>query len=501
MDKAIGKLALVCLFVLIGSLMIHGLYSINQDIGRHIKIGQVIWETKSVPDTNLFSFTVPNHPFVNHHWLSELFFYALSSIVSLKWFIIFKAILNLSAFLIVYTAVRKRSSVSAILLPFFLAAMVFVERTDVRPEIFSYLYLALFLYILIKAKYEARYQWLYALPFIQVLWTNYHIYFVLGPIMTLFFLIDRYAHDRENRQILKTSAIVFGLTCLATLINPSFVTGALEPLNIMRDYGYSIVENQSIFFLTDYGISKFTISVFELSIIALAISFFVALKNGARKITFEALTAITFAILGIYMIRNFGPYSLVLATIGSLNFGYVKSEIKERGLTILYTLATIIILLVTLQVINGNFYAFTASGKKFNLEVPTGADNAVNFIKQNNIRGPVFNNFDIGSFMIWKMWPDEKVFVDGRPEAYGVDFFEKIYKPMQESPETWARLSEEYKINYILFAHTDITPWAQTFLNYIITDKKWAMVYIDNNSVIFLKDTIDNKALISKFRK
>ena len=97
------------------------------------------------------------------------------------------------------------------------------------------------------------------------------------------------------------------------------------------------------------------------------------------------------------------------------------------------------------------------------------------------------------------MWPDEKVFVDGRPEAYGQEFFDKIYKPMQEDPAIWAKLSEQYNVNYILFAYTDITPWAQTFLNRISKDKNWPMVYLDNNSVIFLKNTPINKAIIAKY--
>ena len=71
---------------------------------------------------------------------------------------------------------------------------------------------------------------------------------------------------------------------------------------------------------------------------------------------------------------------------------------------------------------------------------------------------------------------------------------------MQEDPKVWAKLSEQYNINYILFTHTDITPWAKTFLNRISRDKNWPIIYLDSNSVIFIKDTIANKALISKSR-
>ena len=42
---------------------------------QNLKLGKIIWETKTIPNTNLFSYTNPNFPFINHHWLSENIFY------------------------------------------------------------------------------------------------------------------------------------------------------------------------------------------------------------------------------------------------------------------------------------------------------------------------------------------------------------------------------------------------------------------------------------------
>ena len=100
------KIILIVLsFVLIFLFSIHTLTSINQDIGRHLKTGQIIWETKSVPKINLFSFTEPDQPFINHHWLSEVIFYVLSIWIGLKGLIIFKAIVILLAFALIFASV------------------------------------------------------------------------------------------------------------------------------------------------------------------------------------------------------------------------------------------------------------------------------------------------------------------------------------------------------------------------------------------------------------
>ena len=124
---------------------------------------------------------------------------------------------------------------------------------------------------------------------------------------------------------------------------------------------------------------------------------------------------------------------------------------------------------------------------KVSLSIPTGAEKAIEFVKNNNIKGPVFNNFDVGSFLIWKTYPEQKVFVDGRPEAYSQEFFENIYKPMQMDQKIWEKYSKEYGINHIFFDHRDITPWARTFLARISQDKNWERVYLDEYVVIFLK--------------
>src|SRR3989338_9141741 len=69
----------VLIFVLLGSFLVHNFDTIGQDIGRHLKVGEIIWQTKEVPKTNLFSFTEPDFPFINHHWLSEVIFFGIFS--------------------------------------------------------------------------------------------------------------------------------------------------------------------------------------------------------------------------------------------------------------------------------------------------------------------------------------------------------------------------------------------------------------------------------------
>lgn len=526
----------------------HSLNSINQDIGRHLKSGEIIWETKSVYKTNLFSYTEPGHRFINHHWLSEVVFYLLNGLIGLKGLIIFKAGLLTSAFLFIWLGLRKVTSVLIFATIGVLGSLILLSRSDVRPEIFSYLFLSYFLFAICRAKYGNEMRWLYALPFIQIFWTNMHIYFALGPILLFLFLADRVLQGSALRVHARLTLVIFVLTTFAALINPNFISGALAPFTILREYGYSIVENQNIFFLTDYGIQLKDIYLFEISLVVLILSFIAAFKNGQRKNIFELLAALVFVILAGKMIRNFGPYAFIFTSVAAINwssllktsraFGTCGVETLSKGetrlppkrawlvQTLLYGGLVFFLVFFGKNIVNNNLYQWLGNAKRFGLGIPSGAQGGVDFIKNNGLKGPVFNNFDVGSFLIWKLFPSPKeecpiqlsagvvphpaavlvetaagcgVFVDGRPEAYSVEFFEKVYKPMQEDHAVWKELSERYEINYVFFAHTDITPWAQTFLSYISKNPDWPLIYLDNSTVIFIKRTPGNRGVIEKF--
>lgn len=490
---------LVIFFILIGAVFIHGLGSINQDIGRHLKTGEIIWQTKHIPETNLFSYTEPNTPFVNHHWLSEVVFYILNLFINLKGLIIFKAGILFVTFWLLWRSVAKKVEPLPFIIAGLVGLLIMLDRADVRPEIFSYLFLSYFLFAIFQAKYSQKYIWLYATPLVQLAWTNMHIYFILGPMLLGLFAIDRWVnHDPDWRLFTK----ITGLSILVMLVNPNFIQGALAPLTILNNYGYSIVENQSILFLKNYGILLTRINIFILATILFWLSFIPALKKyGFKSYIFEVGAGLAFTILGFDMIRNLGPYAIVYIPIFALNLqSWLFPTFDNYRIKIGAYIIIITICLFSLNaVIYNKFYRWVGSGDSFGLEVSAGAENGVAFIQEHKLAGPVFNNFDVGSYLIWKLYPQQQVFVDGRPEAYSVDFFQKIYIPMQQSPELWKKYSDQYKINYIFFDYHDITPWAQTFLSFISQDKNWPLVYQDDSVVIFVRRTPQNLPLIQRY--
>ena len=108
----------VLLFVLLASFLIHNFDSIGQDIGRHLKVGEIIWQTKEVPKTNLFSFTEPDFPFINHHWLSEVMFFGVFGLAGFTGLILVKTVLVLLAFWLLFSTIKNQTKFWPLIISF-----------------------------------------------------------------------------------------------------------------------------------------------------------------------------------------------------------------------------------------------------------------------------------------------------------------------------------------------------------------------------------------------
>ena len=498
--KHLKILSVALCFLILVLFCIHSFDSINNDIGRHLKLGEIIWQTKAVPHTNLFSFTEPDYPFINHHWLSEVLFYFSYLFVGLKGMIVLKTIIIFLSFLIPYITLRKTShsssdplSLSALLLFVFIIS----ERTEVRPEILSFLFFSIFLSILLSEKYIGRTSLIWILPVLELIWVNLHIYFFIGPLMVFLLLLDSFFNKNlfESR---KRLILLLSLTTLATVFNPNWISGALYPLNVLKDYGYSIAENQSPFFLAKV-VPSLTINIFKLSLFLVIGSFILVIKKLREKL-FEFMLAGFLVFAGVKMIRNFSIYALGMYPLVVLNIDYVTKQfstlssfLRRRVATIsLYAVLLSVLSFFSYQLISNRFYAQQWSKTEFGLGIPSGGNGGIEFIKDTGLKGPIFNNFDLGSYLIWKLYPQERVFVDGRPEAYSKDFFDNTYNPMLEDNSKWEFYKDKFGINLIIFDHSDNSAQTQKFLANRFADGNWLMAYFDSSVIIFVRNSEAN---------
>ncbi len=465
------------------TIFFHTVIEFDQDLGRHLLMGKIIVSGLAVPKINLLSHTYPNFPFINSHWLSEVVFYLVNQVGGAGMLLGLKVVVMTAAFsLTTLTAWKFSRSLVATAMAFLVMAPVLLERTEIRPEMFSYLFTAIFVYILLLN--QKRWWWI--LPILEIFWVNMHIYFILGPILVAIFGVQVVWSKRLERNWL---LLIGGLTIIATLLNPFGFLGAIYPFTVFENYGYSIVENQNIFFLETVTRNP-NIAYFKFALVCLGGSFILS-RFWKRPLVIFLLTGLV--ILPMVAIRSFPYFYLLLMPVMALNL----SDLQPRILEVIKKWAhldwlvifgiCLIIFWQGWQVVSGSHYRRTNSQKEFGFGVSESGRTAADFFLVEKLHGPVFNNFDLGSYLEYRLYPDEKMFVDGRPEAFPANFFQNLYIPMQMNQEDFDRVDALYGFNVIFFAHTDGTPWAEKFLSFIQNDARFVLVYLDPYAAIWVK--------------
>jgi len=117
---------------------------------------------------------------------------------------------------------------------------------------------------------------------------------------------------------------------------------------------------------------------------------------------------------------------------------------------------------------------------------------AIDFLRANPIRGNMFNNDEIGDYVIYWLYPRYKVFVDGRLDMYGEPILKEYFK-VAAIEQGWKDVLDKYDINYV-FYYTD-----SVLVRHLLTDAGWRQIYADNVASIFLRNTPENAETIARY--
>ncbi|HKZ37185.1 MAG TPA: hypothetical protein VJ184_06015 [Chryseolinea sp.] len=492
-NKFINFLCLVLIVIFSASIFLHSDYAITQDLGRHLLLGKIIWQTKTVLSTNLLSYTHPDFPFTNHHWGASVLLFFMDTVSGINGLIIWKVLFVTWAIIILFLFTQKYSGNILVILSSILALEILRDRTQIRPEIFAYLFFAILLVSFYREK-ERKTRVFISLPLLQLIWVNLHVSFILGIALYGLFLLDRFLTKR-----ITTSYIITGIFfTLASLVNPYFIHGALYPLKLFQNYGYSIVENQSPFFLETL-MSNPSITYYKISLVLIVLLVPFLLR---KKYFFETFVVLLTGGLSFFAIRHFPFFALSLVLPLSLGLKILTSKIVRfirltKPLILAFQLlATFTLVLIVIWesygLISNKYYYDHFMAQRFGWGQVRGLKDTMDYYIAHDLSGPIFNNFDIGSYVVYRLYPNEKVFVDGRPEAYPASFFQDVYIPMQENKDIWLQVDKLYNFKTIVYGHTDATPWGKTFLSKIVDDPAWIIRYFDDYGIILTKINASN---------
>ncbi|MBX4181328.1 hypothetical protein KW807_00490 [Candidatus Parcubacteria bacterium] len=469
----------------------------GDDLPRHLENGkQVLGGNFDVLYKNVYSYTEPNQTFINHHWLYGVIIYPIFLISGWSGLSLFNILILLSAFSILFLTALKYAQFSVVALLSIPAVIILSERTGVRPEAFTYLFIAIFLFIFSKIEEKPHTNLLWWLIPLQVIWVNTHIFFFVGPALVGGYLLQQLIERKDS--ISRRLEWLLLAVVVACLLNPNGLSGALYPLNIFNSYGVKVSENVTIpnFIRGATYFADPAVAIFW-PIATLLILGFVVLGYIYRKKKYQVSSFPSFYLLAslatilssLLLLRAISLFSVILLIAGSVVLEKLIREKEEWRKFITYLLPIALSLALVLIV------SHTSSAYR-GLGLAPRSEDSINFFKEHNLKGPILNDYDAGSYLLFYLYPDEKVFMDNRPEAFSTKFFEETVNPMVADEKVWQEMLKKYDFNVIFFGQYDQGDNVREFIWRRVHDPEWVFVYVDQYNIILVRNLPRNMEVI-----
>lgn len=493
------------------------------DLPRQIQNGEdIVKGNFDVITKNVYSYVEPGQPFANHHWFYGVISYLLYESIGWIGITILKVLFIIFSFILLFWIAMKRSDFWLTVIFSIPTTFILISRTAFRPEIFSYFFLVIFLFILFDAEKNPKSNKLFWLLPIQLIWVNTHIFFPIGILLTAGFLFEKlvigFKKWRGDRFITKLSILLGGLV-LISFLNPYGLMGVVRSLavNTAPDFPIHSMEISNIFAATvmDPSFSNVSIYVYLYSIVFLGLCFIATfiyrLRNKkyifSNNFIFLFLASVGSAGLSFFIFRAlplFGAIFLISVCSMSKDIFYsITVWINKQDIKIQKILYIKFILILTAVII---YLIFLGQHKMMQYQeqgfgLARDSLGTVDFFKNNGLKGPIFNDTDSGSYLIGTLYPKEKVFSDNRfGDAYSANFFSDIYLPMIQNETSWQEGLKKYNFNTIIMYHYDMGDGVRDFIFRRVYDPEWAWVYVDKYNIVLVRNNDYNKAIIDKYR-
>jgi hypothetical protein len=456
----------------------------DPDFWWHLRTGELISQTHTIPHTDPFSFTNIGKNWIAHEWLSELFFYGIYKLAGFPALIILFAFVISSAFFFCYLRFppTSRPYVAGFIL--LLGAMATAPTWGVRPQMISLLLTSAVLLLLDRYRSENRLKYLIPLPLITLVWVNLHAGYFLGlAIIGIYivgglieiFIVEIFNKNGSTRPTLKSLIVLFvvlGTCVLAALVNPNGIKIITYPFQTL--VSPSMQQLIQEWFSPDFHLIQWQ---------PLAWIFLLLIAVGmVGKKSLSVTKILLVVILGyaaLHSMRNVPLFVIVaIPILAELVDSIVKIPSKSQMPSRLFKwIAPVLIVFALLatslrvvQVINNQADTEGAAFPK----------SAVDWIQLNNPPSNIFNSYGWGGYLIWRLYPTYNVFIDGRADVYGDDFiFEFI--DLQNADAGWETRFNNMQINTVLI-EPDV-PLAKVLL----LSPNWKISFQDKASIIFVR--------------
>jgi hypothetical protein len=383
--------------------------------------------TGHIVRTNLFSFTYPDYRQRYTSWLFDTGSFVAWQIAGPVGIQVSQAVLLTAALLILFAACRLRAPAWSAAAVLALGFFILEPRAIPRPHLVSFAGFAACAWSIERSmsrRTPAPLWW--TVPLIA-LWSNFHVECVFGVLLVAVFstaelIWPSWLARRQAWQALGIAA----LAGFATMLNP---------------YGWGL----AAYLYENLSVPRI-VAIAELQPPRLPgyRAFFVYLLLTAgllgaqpRRLTLsEAAIAIVFGTLGLMHLRETPLVLLATAPMVAARLSALTARgLDYRAILITAVAGALALSRIPLPLLFTEFQVGRAAVEPPQFFSPQ----AIAFIQQKGLEGPVFNSHNLGGYLAWYLYPRVRIFQDSRLQACPPEHFRRIIEA-SASQEAWNAL-------------------------------------------------------------
>ena len=470
------------------------------DTGWHVRTGEWILQNGRVPDKDLFSYTKAEQPWYAWEWLWDVLFAWLHRHGGMAAVLVASMLVICFTSALLFRLVRRNCPNVLLAFAVTLAATAgSAMHWLARPHLFTLLFVVVFLSLLERVR-EGRTRLLCFLPMLTVLWTNLHGGFFVGIILIGCYAAGEVAlgvveRDRDAaRAALARSkpyfVTAFACAC-ATLLNPYFyrLHGHLyhylfnsRHLKYINEFQPTSFRSQLTLWHEPMALLGAVAVVWCLYHKRFAQAFIIAgwlhLALFAVRnlpiyliVAAPAVAAVSYELLGRVRDARLAPW--VRQAVHAFENLAAEFGVLDTGRRVYLTSALSFLAVATL------FY-LPAPTQKFRAEYDPARypAKALSAIRGTNHSRSTFTHDEWGDYLIYRLYPDTKVFVDGRSDFYGDEFCDK-YQDVLNSRYQWEETLGRYGVDTVLL------PVDAPLTGALKESRRWRPVYDDGMAIVF----------------
>lgn len=452
----------------------------DPDVWWHLRTGALIVQTHSVPHTDPYSFTRFGQPWVNHEWLSDVLIFGLYRLAGWGGLIIAFGAIIAATYLLMFLRCPGSPYVTGVFTVWGAAASGPVW--GVRPQVLSLLLASIFLLILELSDRHPNALW-WTAPLV-LLWVNLHGGYALGIVLLMLFLMGStldvafgFEEWSNARPRLERLALVT-IACLVVVpLNPNGARMYWYPLETLRSVAMQT-------YIDEWSSPNFH-QAKHLPLLLMLLATMVTLAFSPRRVRARELVLLLVTMYAaLRSVRHVAIFVLVaVPMLTGLTQGWLEERGMAKRLAMRLTSAGLRRLLAN-AIMLAAFAIFSlvrvrgVVGRQAETEGQRFPAAAVAFISSERPPGPILNHYDWGGYLIWKLYPDYRVYVDGRADLYGDSFMDDRAAIYHLTGTAWRERMQQWQIR------TVILPPDAPLVAALRSQPDWKQIYADSQAVV-----------------